>query len=132
MTRVWGQRERWDAARRFAALYPDVGAEIRGPLSSVGPRDVADALVRTGWTAASFSAELTPNQRGPASNGPYDDPSRDVGEGPDGMTRTQSWLVAVAVLVGIYVGSASCGTAVQEPVEHRCHICQEFTSGGNP
>jgi hypothetical protein len=63
---------------------------------------------------------------------PYDDPSRDVGEGPDGMTKMQSWLVGISVLFGIYVASASCGTADVQPVEHRCHICQEFTSGGNP
>jgi hypothetical protein len=48
------------------------------------------------------------------------------------MTRMQSWLVGIAVLFGIYVASASCGTADVQPVEHRCHICQEFTSGGNP
>jgi hypothetical protein len=67
---------------------------------------------------------------GAPTGSPYDDPSRDVGEGPDGLTRTQSWLIGISVLFGVYVASASCGTADPPPVEHRCHICQEFTSGG--
>lgn len=76
---------------------------------------------------------------GTSSNGatplgsPYDDPSRDLGDGPDGLTRMQSILISIAVLFGIYVGAASCGSASEPPpLDHKCHICQEFTSGGNP
>lgn len=111
------------------------------------PRVVPRSGLPTARSAVRRAAGIQPTRRrrkpvsrdddtspsgGSPSGSPYDDPSRDLGEGPDGLTRMQSILVTLAVLFGIYVGSASCGTADLPPIEHRCHICQEFTSGGNP
>lgn len=64
---------------------------------------------------------------GTSTNSPYDDLSRDVGEGPDGLTKMQTFVLWFGILFGIYLWSASCGTAVDHPpVEHRCHLCHEF------
>jgi len=64
------------------------------------------------------------------SGSPYDDPSRDVGEGPDQLTPVQSFILLLGVLFAVYLCAATCGTAVvpEEPLDdHRhCHItCEE-------
>lgn len=65
---------------------------------------------------------------GAPTGSPYDDPSRDVGEGPDELTRTQSFVLLVGVLIAIYLLSATCGTAhVEQPTEHSCHVCDVLT-----
>lgn len=71
----------------------------------------------------------------PNAPNPYNDPSRDLGEGPDGLSRTQTVVLWVGIMFAIYLASASCGTADLPPVpEHRCHICNEigYDTGGNP
>lgn len=67
---------------------------------------------------------------GGTSGSPYDDPSRDVGEGPDQFTRAQSLVWLAGFLVAVYLFSATCGTAhvpppSDDPYRH-CHVnCEE-------
>lgn len=61
---------------------------------------------------------------GTSGGNPYDDPSRDLGEGPDELTRTQSFVLLVGILIAVYLLTATCGTAdVGPPPEHACHVC---------
>lgn len=69
-----------------------------------------------------------PVSTSPERENPYDDPSRDLGEGPDGLSRTQTVVMWIGIFLAIYLFSASCGTADLPPVpEHRCHLCTEFS-----
>lgn len=63
------------------------------------------------------------------SASPYDDPSRDVGEGPDGLTPIQSFVLLLGVILLVYLCAATCGTAVppSETGGDHCHAyCQEI------
>lgn len=65
---------------------------------------------------------------GAPTGNPYDDPSRDLGEGPDALTRTQSFVLWVGILIAVYLSAATCGTAdVGPPPEHACHVCNVLT-----
>jgi hypothetical protein len=67
--------------------------------------------------------------RPPSGGSPYDDESRDVGEGPDQLTPVQSFVLLLGVLFGVYLASATCGTAVvsEEPSgTNHCHTMCQF------
>lgn len=67
-------------------------------------------------------------RRSDTSASPYDDPSRDVGEGPDQFTRAQSLVWLAGFLVAVYLFSATCGAPPapsDDPYQH-CHAtCEE-------
>lgn len=99
-------------------------------------RSVARAPRVTGRRRAGHPADVTaadnPAVRSSgapdASGNPYDDPSRDVGEGPDQFTPAQSLLLLVGVIIAVLLLSATCGTGnpvPYDPSDH-CHItCEE-------
>lgn len=76
-------------------------------------------------------ADVPPTGSGPVrpspTSNPYDDPSRDVGDGPDALTRPQAVMVLIAVVIFIYLL-----TSTSEPPppgstnRDHCHItCEE-------
>lgn len=59
------------------------------------------------------------------SASPYDDPSRDVGEGPDHLTRGQALIVGLGVLLALYLLLAPGAPAPAPPADDvgHCHTC---------
>lgn len=65
---------------------------------------------------------------GAPTGSPYDDPSRDVGEGPDELSPIQRKVLLVGVLLFVFLCFATCGPREPAPpLEHRCHVCAELT-----
>ena len=64
-----------------------------------------------------------------ADRSPYDDPSRDLGEGPDELAPIQRKVLLFGLLLLIFLLFATCGPREPAPpLEHRCHVCAELTT----